>query len=881
VDIDQEHWPELSQLLDEALELPPDAREHWLDALPARHAELKETLRQLLKHHAAAQTKAFLDTMLKVDEAANSDPGAPPLEPRLKSGTVVGQYIIEEEIGRGGMGAVWRARREDGVLKRAVALKLPHAGFHGDDLIVRFARERDILSSLAHAHIARLYDAGFDTSGQPYLALEYVDGKRITRYCDDLGLDIRARLKLFQQVLGAIQYAHAHLVIHRDIKPSNVLVTADGHAMLLDFGIAKLIEANSLDDAHRTHFAAALTPDYASPEQIAQLPVTTASDIYSLGVLLYQLLTGKRPYQLARDTRRDLENAILNADPPRPQLHDDLDTIILKALKKEPGERYATADAFNQDIERYLRGEPVMARPDSNWYRARKFVARHRVSVAAAGVAMVLVAVAAGVAFFEAHQAAEQRDHALALSSRNEAVTEFLNMLITEAAGSDKPVAVSDMLERSEALVGSEYRDSPEHRAAVLDMLGIYYHTNGQDTRAEPLLRKALEAVRNSSDDDLRRKLTCDHAMTVAALGKVEEGTRALNAVIGDPKTSAQQSADCLEYLAWIAQDAGDAAGALTYGKLALDKLRAVGRPLLSVEAMYLASMGYAEHLNGRNDAADRYYTESLAAFERAGRGRSPSAITARNNWALVSNGAGNPRRELELYEESLQIFAQNYPDQAAPPFLLGNRAHALELLGRYDDARKGYQECLASNERAGTVYSRAFCVLGLESVAQQTGDITAARKYLADVSASIAPLVPPSSPPALGLRTARARLDVATGNFAQARTDLDFVLANVKSGNASGPALLTRAELNLAEEKVAAAESDARAALNVMRQAQGGIQYSNRTGVAWLTLGQVLQKRGDTGAARDAFHNAVTHLANTVDPTYPKLVEARRLAGE
>jgi serine/threonine protein kinase len=900
VQIDREQWPVLSKLLDEALELPPEAREPWLESLPPTHAMLKVTLRALLRYHAAAETGDFLDTTPKV-VATKAGPGGMPSAASLTPGAQVGPYVIEEEIGRGGMGAVWRARRGDGVIKRPVALKLPHAGLYGRELIERFARERDILSELSHTHIARLYDAGFDSGGQPFLALEYAPGPPLTRYCDEQRLGVTPRLRLFQQVLRAVQYAHAHLVIHRDIKPSNVIVGPDGHAVLLDFGIAKLVAIDAADEARRTQFAAALTPDYASPEQISGQPVSTASDIYSLGVLLFELLTGDRPYRLTRGSRGELEEAILNTDPARPSqsirdavaaaaraatlaglsrtLRGDLDTIVLKALKKAPAERYATADAFLQDIERYLHGEPVAARPDSGWYRARKFVSRHRLAVAAGVVALAVVLSATAVALFEARNAAAERDRALALSSRNEAVTGFLNTLITEAAGSDKPVTVSDMLARSEALVSSEYRNNPEHRAAVLGMLGMYYHTNGEDTRAEPLLRKALDAVRSSSDGDLRRRLTCDHAMAAAALGKVAESTRMLNAVIEDPQTSAQQSAECLEYLAFMAQDASDGAKALKYGNLALQRLHEVKHPSQVLEAGFLGSIGYAEHLNGRNGVAEQFYEKSLAQFAAAGQDRSPDAVSVRNNWAIVSDGAGTPRRSLELYEQALRIVAQNDPGAAPPPYLVGNRAHALEALGRYGDAAKGYAQCVALSVQAGSVSIHAFCLLGLESVAQESGNLAAAEDYLREAAAFITPSVPAGYPAVLALCVARGRIALARGSAQESRTELEAALANGKSASVASAALLTRSELNLSDGKLAEAEADARQLLSIVREAQGGIPYSNRTGLAWLMLGRVLAKEGNAAGAREALQAAVIHLSNTVDADHPMLQQARQLA--
>jgi serine/threonine-protein kinase len=293
-------------------------------------------------------------------------------------------------------------------LKREVALKLPCNDPRMQ--VERFMRERDILAALTHANIARLYDAGISASGQPYLAMEYVAGTALTRSCDERGLTIRKRLQLFVQVLEAVQFAHSQFIIHRDLKPSNILVTPQGRVALLDFGIAKLLTQGAAEETHPTQIAdRALTPHYASPEQILGRTLGAVSDIYSLGVILYELLTGRRPYRPKHDSRAALEEAILHDELPRPSqrnfsleaaaarthsprslsraLAGDLDTIVLKALKKHPLERYASGAAFAQDIINYLQGLPVSARPDSFWYRLWRYVSRHKMPVIAASVA--------------------------------------------------------------------------------------------------------------------------------------------------------------------------------------------------------------------------------------------------------------------------------------------------------------------------------------------------------------------------------------------------------------------------------------------------------------------------------------------------------------
>lgn len=404
--ISAEHLLALSPLLDEAMDLPEDAREQWLGNLSEPFPGAKEVLCKMLKGDASGE--GVLDTLLKVplanNETASGDTG--PFKPNAQ----IGNYRLERVLGTGGMGAVWLARRTDELINRAVALKLPHLHLQSAVFAERFARERDILANLTHPNIAHLYDAGITPEGQPYLAMEYVSSESLTQYCASHGLNIEQRLDLFLQVLSAVHYAHTQNVIHRDLKPSNILVREGGQVVLLDFGIAKLlVEGETSESALTRHGGAALTPDYASPEQISGEPLGPVSDIYTLGVVLYELLAGQRPYQLKQTTRRALEQAILSSEPRPPSemvtgetatkeattashrarrtLQGDLDTIVLKALKKSPDERYATASDFADDLRRYLRGEAVRARPDSLGYRLRKLAHRHRSALQVAALA--------------------------------------------------------------------------------------------------------------------------------------------------------------------------------------------------------------------------------------------------------------------------------------------------------------------------------------------------------------------------------------------------------------------------------------------------------------------------------------------------------------
>ena len=423
----------------------------------------------------------------------------------------------------------WRAERADGAFSRAVALKLPLINRLRPELGARFLRERDILARLEHPNIARLYDGGIDADGLPYLAMEFVEGEPIDRWCEALRLEPAARIALFMQVLEAVQFAHANLVIHRDLKPSNILVTAQGQVRLLDFGIAKLLEdgEGSTIDTELTRVSGhALTPEYASPEQIRGEPLTIASDIYSLGVVLYQLLAGQRPYRLKFDSVAQLEQAILAADPPRPSsvveaataqqlgmtqrrlaqlLAGDLDTIVLKALAKAPADRYLTVGELADDLRRHRSGTPVLARPAAWSYRSRKFVARNRVAVAAAGAVVLAMLAGTGVSLWQAREARQQ-------AARAEEVKAFVLSIFRDAdtsqGGSRKTSAV-DLLEQARQRLGAADVRDPVIRTELLTAIGTSLYALGEYAGGRGVLEEASRLGRS--------ELGRDHPATVAA----------------------------------------------------------------------------------------------------------------------------------------------------------------------------------------------------------------------------------------------------------------------------------------------------------------------------------------------------------------------------
>lgn len=386
-----ERWRELKQQFQALLERDDDGRRELLSRMGSDDPELRRELELLLESHG--EVAGFMES-----PAFAADFPEQPAEPLdFLRGRRVGAYELQRELGRGGMGTVYLAARADAQFRKQVAVKLIKRGMDTEAVLQRFRTERQILAQLEHPHIARLLDGGTTDDGLPYLVMEYIDGEPLFDYASARQLSIRERLKLFCLVCSAVQYAHQNLVIHRDLKPSNIMVTADGTPKLLDFGVAKLLHAEPAEapiDATSAGLRP-MTPEYASPEQVQGELLTTATDVYSLGVILYGLLTGRRPYRLSSNTPEELIRVICEQEPAKPstaaerdaERHDaDLDNIVLKALRKQPSERYPSVEQFSDDVRRYLDGLPILARPSTIGYRAGKFARRHRTAMAAAAL---------------------------------------------------------------------------------------------------------------------------------------------------------------------------------------------------------------------------------------------------------------------------------------------------------------------------------------------------------------------------------------------------------------------------------------------------------------------------------------------------------------
>ena len=508
---DPDRWQRLEALFDAALDLPEDAREAFVRAEAGDDPALADEVLALLAHEAAAAA-AWGDSAADWGAALLDDTG-------YQAGQRVGAYMLEHPLGRGGMGTVWRARPADAPDGARVAVKIVRRGLDTADVRQRFRQEQRLLGALDHPGIARLLGGGVTDDGLPFVVMEYVEGEPLDAYCDRRRLGLDTRLRLFQQVCEAVHYAHQRLVVHRDLKPSNILVTTDGQIKLLDFGIAKVLQPDVLGLSHLLTRAEQrlLTPAYASPEQRLGQPVTTASDVYGLGVLLFELLTGHlpfpappvsdaeppRPSDIVRQTRTtDLPDGTAETVTPddvgearstapdrlRRTLSGDLDTIALMALRREPERRYGSAAQFGDDIRRYLAGQPVAARPATVGYRVRSFVRQHRAGVAASAVALLALVAFAATMTVERNRTAREAAKAEAVAGVLAGLFDATNPMVSDG----DTLTVFDVLAGSEDRLRRELADQPEVLAEVLGVIGRAYRDQTHLARADTALRDAL-----------------------------------------------------------------------------------------------------------------------------------------------------------------------------------------------------------------------------------------------------------------------------------------------------------------------------------------------------------------------------------------------------
>ena len=887
--LDKALWRSLSPLLDKALDLPPPAQEELLARLSRESPPLADALRELLAEHERLLASPFLERPL--DMRGDGQPS--------HAGYQVGSYTLERPIGAGGMGAVWLARRSDGRFEGAAAVKLLNLAIGDRFGEERFRREGSLLARLSHPNIARLLDAGVTAVGQPYLVLEYVKGLRIDRYAAEHRLSIPARLDVFLQVADAVAHAHANLVVHRDLKPSNILVDSAGRVKLLDFGIATLLADQSTGHQPTvTLTGRALTPEYAAPEQAAGRSVTTATDVYAMGVLLYQLLVGRHPTSPAGASDAVILRQLVEFDPPRASdiaarlrsddtqdrrvvderattrerlvraCHGDLDTIVAKALKKEPDQRYQTVTAFADDVRRYLRHEPVTARPDSAWYRWRKFAARRRLELAAATAVVLALIAGAGLAISQARVSAGERDRALEQLRRAEAANDLNAFLLSQARPGQKPISNVELLARGEALTERRFADDTVLRTHMLLMLADRYFENQQFDAWRRVLNRAYEDARASGDPALQAQATCALAKQFTEQENAREALRMIASV--QHLVAAPEHADIGAYCARLESRAagrvGDTARARSAAVRAVELETARGASANRLLAAF-ETLASAHTAAGEYARADAAYRQAASLAEREGTEGTVEFAMLLNNWSVMLLGAGQHREAALLSARAVDVARMADSENGASLTMLATWASALTATGDYARATTAVDEALVKARKAGSAI-RLFNTLGQAIIAAtEAGDVDRAAELLDEAGRALTQ----GSPPVLKgwFEICASRVALARGDpqraVEAARRALEMLAAASPNQASLLPTQTFLARSLNAGERFKEALNHAERSEAVARERLGGFHYSSTLGTALLEQAVAHRGLGQIDTARHEVSQALEHLTHTL----------------
>jgi len=793
-----DRWKRIDRLFDRALDLPEAEQAAMLAAECADDPELERAVRALLTAAQASEHEFDVPARTVAREALTElgERLDPPPER-------VGPFRIVREIGRGGMGTVYLAEREDGGFRQSVAVKLLRRGLDTDDILGRFLTERRVLASLTHPNIARLYDGGSLEDGRPYLVMEHVDGAPVTAYCDAARLAVAARLRIFLEVVDAVRSAHAQLVVHRDLKPSNILVTTDGRVKLLDFGIAKLLGADEVATHTRTGVHV-LTPEHASPEQLRGEPITTATDIYQLGVLLFELLTGRRPYPATSAAARSAARPVIPDHAPRPSsiaggnpgaahvrstspdrlrgvLRGDLDTIVLKALQPEPDRRYASAEALADDIRHFLDQRPVTARRDSRAYRTRKFLARHPWVAPAVAGSVVVAATFAATLVRHNLRLEQERNAAQLQAERAQGVTDFLVGLFRSAdpyapadADRGRTITVVEALDLGTARVQSELQDRPLAREALLAAISEVYRSLGAIDRALPLRTEvlALQQARVPASAEVANSLGA-LAQLQSASGDVEDARRTLEQRLTmavaleppDPVQIVHARIDLGVHLADLRET--EAAEGHLRTALALDAAAGLAPPELARAHDALALVHYSR---SEYEPAETAARTALALRLEAHGPDAVATALGRMRLAEVVGDLGRFDETREQLEQALDVFERRLGPDHTQTLSAMNNLSVLQMNRRNLPEAEGLLRRLLARwvrlhgERhmvVGDVYQNLGTTLGQLGRLAEAGDmhVRAAQVYRAELAPdNFRQALPPLSLSSIRLRQGRFR---------------------------------------------------------------------------------------------------------------------------
>ena len=907
-------WKRVSPLADELLDLPPAARAERLDALRETDPVLATELEALLAASEQAAGAGFLAGVAGVPEPA----AAPSL-----AGLSLGAYTLVAPLGQGGTGSVWRARRDDGRFEGEVAIKLLHLSLLGQSGAQRFKREGAILAKLAHPNIARLFDAGVADFGQPYLVLELVDGERIDRYCDAQRLSVEQRLRLFGDVLAAVAHAHSHLVIHRDIKPANILVDRDGRVKLLDFGIAKLVE-DEMQAAEATELTReggrVLTPEFAAPEQLQGGAVTTATDVYALGVLLYQLLTGRHPTVPAGASAAQAMRATLDTEPPAlssawkgadgadvlatiaaqrasapgpllRQIGGDLEQIVARTLRKQPQQRYASVGALADDLRRFLAHEPVSARPDSLAYRAAMFLRRHRGAVAAA--ALTSLAIVAGLvgtitqanlARQQAREAQLERDNALRDLQFANAARDLLSFLLSQGDG--KPATATEMLVRAQRLAEQQFAADPLTRGRLQLLIGIEHGNVREFDKSKAVLTQALASAREAGNPALQSNVECLLASTLGDQNEPKRATALFGEAIarlqGPARGDAGVLAACLHMRADLHAQLGQPQAMLADAQAALVQL-GTPRPDQRVMANSLRILvAEAYGRLGQTAQAVAAYESSLADMESMGRQHTARSAIRYNNFSRMLYLAGQPQRAQQMAARGLEILRGIAENRQLQAVIEGNHARALIELGRFGEAKMLTDHALTLADESKDVRLAGRIAMYGAPAWCATADITRCESLLDIARRHFQASLPAGHVGFAELELATAQLSLAQSQPAAAHVSLLRAVAAFDAAREPSPlraralALLARTETELGDAGEAARHAEL--ALQHSRDGAKGFASSAWLGDALVASALVQRARGDSAAAQASLREAATQLQGAVGPEAPAVRHAQAL---
>ncbi len=888
-------------LFSQALGRPPESRDRFLaDACGDDRALFAEVVSLLA---AADRSDGYFERLSgRIGLSALAAHRA-----SLPEDRVIGHWRIDRIIGRGGMGSVYLAERADEQFEQKAALKILPIGLTSELSRTRFLTERQILADLEHPNIARIIDGGVTEEGTPYFVMDYVDGAPIDAWCDERNLDVSARIRLFLGVLAAVSHAHAHLVVHRDLKPSNVLVDREGHVKLLDFGIAKLLraEADATRSASTQEYGVMLTPEYAAPEQLLGGTVTTATDVYALGLMLYELLSGSSARQSGdADSFASLVRAATR-DPPKAStvvslaerrgtsgrtlrrlLRGDLDNILQKALSTDADERYATANEFAADLKRYLGGEPVTAMPPTLGYRAQKFVARHRGGVATTLLTLIALIGSLVVATSQMIEARQQRDIAVYQQQRALASNEFLMLLLGEIGPDGEPLSLGELLDHGVGMLEQSFGEEYPFLGRMYLDIAAGYFSLGKTEAMLDLLGRAERFGRGHDDDDLLAAALCRSAglrfrtEPARALAQLTEANR-LMARLHTP--SLDSAVSCARANAHRLETEGDrlaAIGALQNAVATLEDSR-----LASIHSRLnvMNQLGNLHYSNGDRSEALAINARILELMEETGRDRTAGYLINAVNRSVFLQSMGEVRSAFEIRQGLLERVRELERRGRAPISFMSFYAGSLLRLARYEEALEIAIDAFEAARAAGNVNWAAQDELQLGRILIGLGRYDEAGTRLDSAEATFRRASASNDRLIQAVNFARAMLELRRGDVAAARRLIDAELDRLGyPASTSGPglatALRTAAEIALADGDAASADRYASGAYDLAVRAARDAKLSANVGNALLLRAKARLRQGDAAAASGDLEFAREALANGLGADHPRTAEAREL---